>query len=43
MQTISLKSNSPDTVIPVVKSAIKREKRIITESLRKAKEKIGRL
>ena len=43
MQTISLKSNSPDTVIPLLKSAINREKRIITESLRIAKEKIGRL
>jgi hypothetical protein len=43
MQTISLKSNSPDTVIPLLKSAIDREKRIITESLRIAKEKISRL
>ncbi len=43
MQTISLKSNSPDAVIPLLRNAIEREKRIITESLRIAKEKIGRL
>ncbi|GBD95490.1 MAG TPA: hypothetical protein ENG83_03985 [Nitrospirae bacterium] len=43
MQTISLKSNSPDDAIPLLRSAIDREKRIITESLRIAKEKIGRL
>ncbi len=43
MQTISLKSNSPDAAIPLLRSAIDREKRIITESLRIAKEKISRL
>ncbi len=43
MQTISLKSNSPDTVIPLLMNAIDREKRILTESLRIAREKIGRL
>ncbi len=43
MQTISLKSNSPDTIIPLLRSAIEREKRILTESLRIVKEKIGRL
>ncbi len=43
MQTISLKSNSPDTIIPLLKNAIDREKRILTESLRIAGEKIGRL
>ena len=43
MQTISLRSNSPDTVIPLLRDAIEREKRILTESLRIAREKIGRL
>ncbi len=43
MQTISLKSNSPDTIIPLLRNAIDREKRILTESLRIAREKIGRL
>ena len=43
MQTISLKSNSPDAAIPLLRNAIDREKRILTESLRIAKEKIGRL
>lgn len=43
MQTISLKSNSPDAIIPLLRSAIEREKRILTESLRIAKEKIGRV
>ncbi len=43
MQTISLKSNSPDTVIPLLRNAIDREKRILIETLRTTKEKIGRL
>ncbi len=43
MQTVSLKSNTPETAIPLVMSAIEREKRIISESIRLAKKKIERL
>ena len=43
MQTISLKSGSPDTVIPFLKNAIDREKRIIEESLRVTREKVNKL
>jgi hypothetical protein len=40
MQTISLKSNSPDTIIPLLINAINREKRILVESIRAAKERV---
>jgi len=43
MQTISLKSNSPDMAIPLLKNAIDREKRILIETLRITKEKISRM
>ena len=43
MQTISLKSGSPDTVIPLLKNAIDREKRILAESLRVTREKVNKL
>ena len=43
MQTISFKSDSPDTVIPLLKNAIDREKRIIAESLRVTREKVNKL
>ncbi len=43
MQTISLKSNSPDTVIPILKIALKREKHILENTLSVTKEKIDRL
>ena len=43
MQTVSLKSNSPDTLIPLLRNAIDREKRILTESLRMTKEKVKKL
>ena len=43
MQTISLKSNSPDTIIPLLRNAIDREKRILMESIRTTKEKVGKL
>ena len=43
MQTISLKSDSPDTVIPLLKNAIDREKRILAESLRVTREKVNKL
>lgn len=43
MQTISLKSSSSETVIPLLRNAIDREKRILKESVRVAKEKVNRL
>ncbi len=43
MQTISLKSNSPDVVVPILKNALDRERRLINNSLRTTKEKINRL
>ena len=43
MQTISLKSNSSDMVIPLLKHAMDREKRILMETLRITKEKISSL
>lgn len=41
MQTISLKSNSPDTTIPLLKNAINREKRILLASIKAAKDRIN--
>jgi hypothetical protein len=41
MPTISLKSNSSDMVIPLLKHAMDREKRILMETLRITKEKIS--
>lgn len=43
MQTISLKSSSSEAVIPLLRNAIDREKRILKESVRVAKEKVHRL
>jgi len=43
MQTISLKSSSAETVIPLLRNAIDREKRILKESVRVAKEKVNKL
>lgn len=43
MQTISLKSSSSETVIPLLRNAIDREKRILKESIRVTKEKVSRL
>ena len=43
MQTISLKSSSTEAVIPLLKNAIDREKRILKESVRIAKEKVEKL
>ena len=40
MQTISLKSNSPEMVIPLLKNAIDREKRILLDTLRITRDKI---
>ncbi len=43
IQTISLKSNSPDVIIPLLKNALDREKRILMETLRITREKINKL
>ncbi|MBI4698265.1 MAG: hypothetical protein HY758_04985 [Nitrospirae bacterium] len=43
MQTISLKSNSPDIVIPLLKNALDREKRILMETLIITREKIAKM
>lgn len=43
MQTIALKSGSADAVIPLLRNAIDREKRILKESIRVTKEKVNRL
>ncbi|MBM2837456.1 MAG: hypothetical protein HW415_81 [Deltaproteobacteria bacterium] len=43
MQTISIKSSSAETVIPLLKNAIDREKRILKESVRVTKEKVNKL
>lgn len=43
MQTISLKSNSPDMIIPLLKNALDREKRILMETLKITREKINKL
>lgn len=43
MQTISLKSSSSETVIPLLRNAIDREKRILKESIRVTKDKVNKL
>ncbi len=43
MQTISLKSNSPDMFIPLLMNALSREKHILRGTLRITKEKISKL
>ena len=43
MHTISIKSNSPEAVIPLLQNAIDREKRILTESLRVTKQKLANM
>ncbi len=43
MQTISLKSNSPDMFIPLLKNALDREKRILMETLKITRDKINKL
>ncbi|HHT9134851.1 MAG TPA: hypothetical protein ACFYD2_08105 [Candidatus Avalokitesvara rifleensis] len=43
MQTISLKSGSAETVIPLLRNAIDREKRILKESVRVTREKVNKL
>ena len=43
MQNISLKSNSPETIIPLLKNAIEREKCIHMETLMIANDKVKKL
>ncbi len=43
IQTISIKSSSPEKVIPLIVNALDREKRIITDSLKMTREKINSL
>jgi hypothetical protein len=43
MQTIALKSGSAEAVIPLLRNAIDREKRILKESIRVTKEKVNHL
>ncbi len=43
MQTISIKSSSPEKIIPLLTNALDREKRIIVGSLKKTSEKIDSL
>ena len=40
MQIVSIKSNSADTIIPLLKNALEREKKILSESYRKTREKV---
>jgi MoaA/NifB/PqqE/SkfB family radical SAM enzyme len=43
MQTISLKSNSSEMVIPLLKNALDREKRILKETVKVTKDKVNKL
>lgn len=43
MKIITLKSDSPETVVPLLKSAVEREKKIIMDTIRKTKDKINSL
>lgn len=43
METITLKSNSSDVVLHLLKNAVERERKIITETIRITKEKIDSL
>ncbi|OHB98475.1 MAG: hypothetical protein A2W74_10170 [Planctomycetes bacterium RIFCSPLOWO2_12_38_17] len=43
MKIITLKSDSPETVVPLLKNAVEREKKIIIDTIRKTKEKINSL
>ena len=43
METISLKGNSPEVIIPLLEKALDREKRILLETLRITRERIDRL
>ncbi|MEK6682351.1 MAG: hypothetical protein AABY79_10345 [Nitrospirota bacterium] len=43
MQTIILKSDSPETVVSLLKNALDRERRILIDTIRITKEKIDTL
>ena len=43
MQIITLKSDSPETVVSLLKNAMDREKRILVDTIRITKEKIDAL
>ncbi len=43
MKIITLKSDSPETVVPLLKSAVEREKKIIMDTISKSKDKINSL
>ncbi|MFA5354024.1 MAG: hypothetical protein WC291_07330 [Thermodesulfovibrionales bacterium] len=43
MQTITLKSDFPETVVPLLKSAMNREKKILSDTIRLSKERIDSL
>lgn len=43
MQTISIKSSSPEKILPLLTNALDREKRIITDSLKITREKVNSL
>lgn len=43
MQTISIKSHSPEKTIPLLTNAIEREKRIVMDSLRTTRQRVEAL
>lgn len=43
METITLKSNSSDVVLDLLKNAVERERRIIAETIRITKERVDSL
>jgi len=43
MQTISIKSRSPEKTIPLLTNAIEREKRIVMDSLRTTRQRVESL
>ncbi|GLI52941.1 hypothetical protein [Thermodesulfovibrio yellowstonii] len=43
METITLKSNSPEVILELLKKAVERERKIIIETIRITKEKVDSL
>lgn len=43
METITLKSNSPEVILELLKKVVERERKIITETIRITKEKVDSL
>lgn len=43
MQTISIKSSSPEKIIPLLTNALEREKRIVIDSIKTTRKKINSL